>query len=62
MLIEKMRIFADEIATRDRVAKHYSERLAEAAIVPTVPESVTSIWAQYTLRLPDFDRGPSSRR
>ena len=56
VLLEKLQIFADEIATRDRVAKRYSERLAEAAIVPTVPEGLASVWAQYTLRLPDFDR------
>ena len=29
VLIEKLTIFADEIAARDRVAKRYSERLAE---------------------------------
>lgn len=57
VLLEKLRIFADEIATRDRVAKRYNERLAETAIVPIVPEGLNSVWAQYTLRLPGFDRG-----
>jgi dTDP-4-amino-4,6-dideoxygalactose transaminase len=56
VLIEKLRLFTDEIAMRDRVAKRYSERLAETAIVPTVPDGLTSVWAQYTLRLLDFDR------
>jgi dTDP-4-amino-4,6-dideoxygalactose transaminase len=56
VLIEKLRLFADEIAMRDRVAKRYDERLAETAIVPIVPDDVTSVWAQYTLRLPNFDR------
>jgi dTDP-4-amino-4,6-dideoxygalactose transaminase len=56
VLIEKLRIYSDEIAARNRVAKRYSERLAETAIVPIVPDDVTSVWAQYTLRLPNFDR------
>jgi UDP-2-acetamido-2-deoxy-ribo-hexuluronate aminotransferase len=57
VLIEKLRIFADEIAARDRVARRYSERLAETATVPTVPDGLDSVWSQYTLRLSGFHRG-----
>ncbi len=51
VLIEKLKIFPDEIAARDRVARRYSQALADVAIVPTVPQDRTSVWAQYTIRL-----------
>ena len=50
ILIEKLTIFPDEIAARDRVARRYGEGLAEVATVPVVAEGSTSVWAQYTLR------------
>ncbi len=51
ILIEKLKIFPEEIEARNRVARRYSERLAQVAIVPRVPEGYTSVWAQYTIRL-----------
>ena len=51
ILIEKLKIFADEIAARDRAARRYSEGLKGVAIVPQVPDDMTSVWAQYTIRL-----------
>jgi dTDP-4-amino-4,6-dideoxygalactose transaminase len=51
VLIEKLKIFPDEIAARDRAAKRYSDALADVAIVPRVSADCTSVWAQYTLRL-----------
>lgn len=51
VLIEKLKIFADEIATRDRIARRYAESLKDVSIVPVVPEGLTSVWAQYTIRL-----------
>ena len=52
ILIEKLKIFPDEIKARDRVARRYAEGLAGVAITPTVPAGSTSVWAQYTLRIP----------
>lgn len=52
VLIEKLKIFPDEIAARNRVAQRYAQALGDVAIVPQVPEGYTSVWAQYTLRLP----------
>lgn len=52
VLIEKLKIFAEEIAARDRIARRYSAALAEVTIVPRVGEGTTSVWAQYTIRLP----------
>ena len=51
VLIEKLKIFPDEIRARDRAARRYNEGLSDIAIVPRVPEGLTSVWAQYTLRL-----------
>jgi dTDP-4-amino-4,6-dideoxygalactose transaminase len=51
VLIEKLKIFADEIEARDRAARRYADGLKDVAIVPVVPEGMTSVWAQYTIRL-----------
>ena len=51
VLIEKLKIFPDEIAERDRIAQRYSQHLADVVKVPTVPNAMTSVWAQYTIRV-----------
>jgi dTDP-4-amino-4,6-dideoxygalactose transaminase len=51
VLIEKLKIFEDEIAARDRVARRYAEGLSDVATLPQVPDGLTSVWAQYTIRL-----------
>ena len=51
VLIEKFKIFPEEIVARDRVARRYNEGLKDVAITPTVPAGATSVWAQYTIRL-----------
>jgi dTDP-4-amino-4,6-dideoxygalactose transaminase len=58
VLIEKLKIFPDEIEARSRAAERYAEGLHDVAIVPRVPESMTSVWAQYTLRLKPGQRDP----
>jgi dTDP-4-amino-4,6-dideoxygalactose transaminase len=52
VLLEKLAIFADEIAARDRIAARYSAMLGDVVTVPEVPAGLTSVWAQYTVRLP----------
>ena len=56
ILIEKLKIFPDEIAARNAVAKRYNEGLGNAVIVPRVEQNRTSVWAQYTIRLPAGNR------
>ena len=56
ILIEKLKIFPDEIEARDRIARRYNDLLDDVAIVPQVLDGATSVWAQYTIRLPGFDR------
>lgn len=51
ILIEKLKIFPDEIEARDRAARRYSEALRDVVIVPEVASDRTSVWAQYTIRL-----------
>ncbi len=51
ILIEKLKIFPDEIASRDRAARRYADGLAGVAMTPVVPAGMTSVWAQYTLRV-----------
>jgi dTDP-4-amino-4,6-dideoxygalactose transaminase len=51
ILLEKLKIFPDEIVSRNAVAQRYGAGLADVAIVPPVPNESTSVWAQYTIRL-----------
>jgi dTDP-4-amino-4,6-dideoxygalactose transaminase len=51
VLIEKLKFFAEEIEARQHIAHRYSEALADVAIVPAVPAGLTSVWAQYTVRV-----------
>jgi dTDP-4-amino-4,6-dideoxygalactose transaminase len=56
ILIEKLKIFEDEIAARNRVAERYAQSLANVVTVPRLAEGCTSVWAQYTIRLPNGGR------
>jgi UDP-2-acetamido-2-deoxy-ribo-hexuluronate aminotransferase len=51
VLIEKLKIFPEEVAERDRIARRYSQHLADVVKVPTAPDGMTSVWAQYTIRV-----------
>jgi dTDP-4-amino-4,6-dideoxygalactose transaminase len=51
VLIEKLKIFSDEISARDRIAQRYSKHLSDLAAVPQLAHGTTSVWAQYTIRL-----------
>ena len=49
---QKLTIFEDEIARRQRVAETYAHGLGDVVTVPAVKPDRRSVWAQYTLRLP----------
>jgi dTDP-4-amino-4,6-dideoxygalactose transaminase len=51
ILLEKLKIFPDEILARGRVAARYAAGLADVATVPRVGNESSSVWAQYTIRL-----------
>jgi len=52
VLIEKLKIFEDEIAARNEVAGRYARGLGNVVTVPHLANGSTSVWAQYTIRLP----------
>ena len=52
ILIEKLKIFEDEIAARNKVAERYAQGLGNVVTVPRLASGCTSVWAQYTIRLP----------
>jgi dTDP-4-amino-4,6-dideoxygalactose transaminase len=56
VLIEKLKIFEDEIAARNQVAECYARDLGNVVTVPHIAAGNTSVWAQYTIRLPHGDR------
>lgn len=55
ILLEKMKIFDEEIELRDKVYKRYNAGLKGAAGVPSIIDGGTSVWAQYTITVPNRD-------
>ena len=56
VLIEKLKVFGEEITWRNRIAARYNEGLRpHVAKVPDVPAGNISNWAQYTVEHPDRD-------
>ena len=51
VLLEKLRIFPDEIVARNAAAQRYASGLEGVAKLPRVGNESTSVWAQYTIRL-----------
>jgi dTDP-4-amino-4,6-dideoxygalactose transaminase len=53
VLIEKLKIFEDEIVARNKVADRYARGLGNMVGVPRLAGGCSSVWAQYTIRLPN---------
>ena len=55
ILIEKLKIFDDEIEKRNAVARRYNDAFAGSNRIktPVVIEGAVSTWAQYTLQVAD---------
>ncbi len=51
VLLEKLKLFPEELLARERIARRYSARLADVATVPRLAPGSTSVWAQYTIRV-----------
>jgi dTDP-4-amino-4,6-dideoxygalactose transaminase len=58
ILLEKLRIFPEEIVLREGIARRYSELLGRSnrIRVPALIAGAQSTWAQYTVQVPDRDR------
>lgn len=46
----KLKIFDNELASRQRLANRYNESLSDCVSVPQVPDDRTSAWAVYTIQ------------
>ncbi len=53
ILLEKLAIYGDETKARQSVAERYEAGLSNRYATPYVPDGLTSIWAQYTLKMQD---------
>jgi UDP-2-acetamido-2-deoxy-ribo-hexuluronate aminotransferase len=53
ILLEKMKLFPDEILMRQKVAKRYEDLLAGLVITPRVIPGNMSVYAQYTIEVPN---------
>lgn len=56
VLLQKMKIFPDEIAARDTVAQNYTRNLPERVVPQATLAGATSVWAQYTVVVDARDR------
>jgi dTDP-4-amino-4,6-dideoxygalactose transaminase len=56
ILLQKLEIFTDEIVARERIARAYSDALREVVETPELADGVSSVWAQYTIKVPNRDR------
>lgn len=55
ILLEKLKLFPDEVVLRQRVAERYNELLASFVRTPVVHQHNTSVYAQYTIEVNDRD-------
>lgn len=53
ILIEKLKVFPEELEARQQLANTYSQGLQHIVNVPTVDTGNSSAWAQYTIKLPE---------
>ena len=51
VLIEKLKIFSEEIVARERIARRYNAALADVVRVPHTSNEHRCVWAQYTIRV-----------
>jgi len=57
ILIEKLKIFKEEIVVRNRIADRYTEALKSNILrTPKVIQGGVSIWAQYAIEVPNRDK------
>lgn len=53
VLIEKLKIFSDELASRQAIADRYTQGLSNVFACPFTDEDARSAWAQYTVVVPE---------
>lgn len=55
VLLEKLKLYDNELQERSRVAASYTAKLKGALITPTIPSNQNSVWAQYSVQSPQRD-------
>jgi dTDP-4-amino-4,6-dideoxygalactose transaminase len=50
VLLAKLEVFDEELERREQIAEFYSSVLTDVVGTPSVPPTVRSAWAQYTIR------------
>jgi len=55
ILLEKLKIFPEELELRNEVANKYSLKLKNVVKTPTIPEGYISSWAQYSVLLENVE-------
>ena len=53
ILLEKLKIFPNEILLRQNIAENYNNALKRYFDVPVINDNCKSVWAQYTLKTKD---------
>ena len=56
ILIEKLKIFPNELVERQRVADSYTNHMHHIVKTPVCDKTLTSAWAQYTLTIDNRDK------
>jgi len=56
ILLTKLEIFPEEILSRQEIARIYDEALKGYVITPTIMETNSSVYAQYTIRVKDREK------
>lgn len=62
ILLEKLPLLNDEIASRGRLCRYYNERLQEQFHTPSIFTDFNSVWAQYSIRSRKISREELSIR
>ncbi|MCB2262813.1 MAG: DegT/DnrJ/EryC1/StrS family aminotransferase [Candidatus Thiosymbion ectosymbiont of Robbea hypermnestra] len=55
VLLAKLDTFPDEVAARERIGGRYTEHLADSVQVPYIEPHNRSVYAQYTIQVPQRD-------
>ena len=56
ILIEKLKIFPNELISRRKIAALYGEILASVARIPVCDKNLDSAWAQYTIKVKEREK------
>ena len=49
VLLQKLKVFDEELEMRSKVAARYADGLSDVVVVPQLESAMTSAWAQYTV-------------